>query len=181
MTLEDELSGTIQAAGAFLDAGDQLTGVLAAEPSAGRRIYLCAYSRAEGHAWLALDDGGKPVSDRALVREVVSIVSLCELAEETAGGGDVPALRAQLADLRETENPEGIEEAEAAAAALDAIMVPPPRVASLAYLDAIGTAAARLERALGETGASPFGAAMRSGADAVEQLADDVERTYKIP
>jgi hypothetical protein len=58
---------------------------------------------------------------------------------------------------------------------------PEPRVASSAYLDAIGSASRRFELALGESGASPFAAAMQSALAAVEELMDDVERTYKLP
>jgi hypothetical protein len=157
--------------------------VLPAEPAPGLRVYLCAYAR-EGDgalAWLALDGSGEPIGDRALVRDAVSIVGLCELAEESAAGGDVEELRVQLAELRERERPDGIEEAEEAAAALAGVLADPPRLASLVYLDAIGTAATLLERALGEAGASPFALAMKSGTGAVDELSRDVERGYKRP
>jgi len=74
----------------------------------------------------------------------------------------------------------GIEEAEVAAASLVETLQPEPRVASGAYLDAIGTAARRLEQALGESGASPFAAAMQQGLIAVEELAAEVEGRYKL-
>jgi dTDP-4-amino-4,6-dideoxygalactose transaminase len=54
-------------------------------------------------------------------------------------------------------------------------------VASSAYLDALGVASQRLEQALGESGGSPFAAALRSAAAAVEELTADVERNYKLP
>jgi hypothetical protein len=114
------------------------------------------------------------------VREAASLAALCELAEESAGGGHLPELQARLAELRETDNPEGIEEAEAAAAALADTLQPEPRVASGAYLDAVGTAAHRLEQALGESGASPFAATMQAALGSVEELGDDVERNYKL-
>jgi hypothetical protein len=114
------------------------------------------------------------------VREAASLTALCEVAEESAGGGDLPELRARLAELRETEAPVGIEEAEEAAVALAGVLQPEPRVASGAYLDAIGSASRRLEETLGEGGASPFAAAMQSALGAVEELAADVERTYKL-
>ena len=84
-------------------------------------------------------------------------------------------------ELRETEAPAGIEEAEAAAAALAEMLQPEPRVASSAYLDAIGSASRRLEQALGESGASPFAAAMQSALGSVEELTADVERNHKVP
>jgi hypothetical protein len=181
MALEDELGSVAGAAQAHAGPGETLVGVVAAEPSAGHRLYLCAYARGESLGWLVVDDAGAPLGDRALVRDTVSITALCELAEETAGGGDVPGLRAQLAALRAAEAPEGIEAAEEAAAALETTLRPPPRVASLAYLDEIGTAVQRLERTLGEVGGSPFAEAMKVGAGAVEELTRDVEQGYKRP
>jgi hypothetical protein len=157
-------------------------GIVPTEPG-GSRIYLCAYARGDGTkpAWLALDEEGHAVADRALIRDAVSLAALCELAEESAGGGDLGELRARLVELRLTENPEGIEDAELAAAELQQTIAAPPRVASLAYLDAIGAAAARLEQALGETGGSPFAEAMNSGVAAADGLATDVLGSYKSP
>jgi hypothetical protein len=152
--------------------------VLATE-TLGRRVYLCAFSSAEGHSWLAFGDDAQPVTERRLVREAASIAALCEVAEESAGGGHLAELRSRLAELRETDNPEGIEEAEAAAAFLADTLQPEPRVASGAYLDAIGSSSRRLEQALGESGPSPFAAAMQSAMAAVEGLSDDVDRNYK--
>jgi hypothetical protein len=181
VSLEDELDAAATTAGTFAGDGEQLAGVVAAEPSAGLRVYVCAYRRGEDErlSWLALDGGGEPLGDRLLVRDAVSIVGLCELAEECAGGGDVPELRRQLADLKSRHDPPGINEAQAAAAALETAIATPPRIATLAYLDAIGAAASKLERALGEMGSSPFARAMQSGSAAVDELADDVERNYK--
>jgi hypothetical protein len=181
MPLEDELSAAAEVARAFAEADEELAGVVAGEPAEGVRVYLCAYRKSMGEelSWLALGRDGQPLADRALVREVVSIVGMCELAEESAGGGALAELRAQLAELRRVERPQGIEEAETAAAELEGTILAAPRLASLGYLEAVGTAAAKLERALGEIGASPFAAAMRSGTGAVEELARDVERNYK--
>nr|MBA2475574.1 hypothetical protein [Actinomycetota bacterium] len=44
-----------------------------------------------------------------------------------------------------------------------------------------GMATRRLERALGEDGASPFAAAMQSATGVVEALAHEVEERYKQP
>lgn len=179
MAVVDDVGRIAAAAAAFAEPGEELAGVLAAE-TLGCRVYLCAFRSAEGHSWLALDHDAQPLADLRLVREAASLAALCEVAEESAGGGDLPELRARLTELRETEAPEGIEEAEDAAAALAELVQAEPRVASGAYLDAIGSAARRLEHALGETGASPFTAAMQSALGAVEELTDDVERTYKL-
>jgi hypothetical protein len=93
----------------------------------------------------------------------------------------LPELRARLAELRETDRPLGIEDAEAAAASLAETLQPEPRVASSAYLDAIGSASRRFEQTLGEDGPSPFAAAMQAALGSVEELADDVERNHKVP
>ncbi len=180
MALSEEVEQIATAAAGFAEAGEKLTGVLVTE-TLGRRVYLCAFASAERTAWLALDDAARPVSDARLVREAASIAALCEVAEESAGGGDLSELRARLAEIRETEAPQGIEEAEAAAAALADLIRPELRVASGAYLDAIGTAARRLEAALGDSGGSPFASMMQSAIGTVEELTADIERNYKLP
>jgi hypothetical protein len=180
MSLEDDIAAAREAAVRHADPGEELIGIIPAEPT-GERVYVCAYERGGESAWLALDAGGRPLADRALVRDAVSIAALCELAEENAGGGDLGDLRARLLELRLTENPEGIDEAEVAAAELQQTIAPPPRVATLVYLDAIGRAAARLEEALGAAGGSPFAEAMKNGLAAADELAAKVERSYKGP
>jgi hypothetical protein len=180
MTIGEEVGRIAAAAAGFASEGEELAGVLAAE-TLGRRVYLCAFESPGGHAWLALDGSAEPLTDRRLVREAASLAALCEVAEESAGGGHLPELRARLAELRETDHPHGIEEAEAAAAALADALQPEPRLASGAYLDALGSASRRLEHALGETAASPFAEALRSAAPAVEELTEQVERGYKLP
>jgi hypothetical protein len=180
MAVADDVARIAAAAAAFAKPGEDVAGVLVAD-TLGRRVFLCAFESAEGHGWLALDDDARPLTGQRLVREAASLAGLCEVAEESAGGGDLLELRARLAELRETEAPVGIEEAEAAAAALSATLQPEPRVASGAYLDAIGAAARRLEQALGESRASPFAVAMQAAVGSVEELAADVERNHKVP
>lgn len=180
-TLGEQLRALAAVAAGFADAGEELAGVIAAEPAAGLLLYLCAYRRDEALTYLAFDPEGNPVIDRELVLDAVSIVGLCELAEESAAGGDVNELRRRLADVAEREAPPGVEDADAAAAALEETLEEAPRLASVAYLDALGAAATRLEQALGEVGNSPFGRAMSAGHGAVEALAEDVESNYKRP
>jgi hypothetical protein len=179
VALADDLE---RVAAAAAGASDGLTGVLATEPASGRRIYLCAFEIPEqGRTWLAVDDAGEPVGDRREIRDAVSIAALCEVAEEAAFPGDLDELRAQLVALRISEAPEGIEEAEQAARALQHVLGAPPHLASPARLDAIGEAARRLERALDPTAPSPFTSAMRSAAAVADALWADVESAYRGP
>jgi hypothetical protein len=60
-------------------------------------------------------------------------------------------------------------------------IVPPPRVATNAYLDALGAAARRFEHERGNRGPSPFGSALESAFAAVEELADQVVARHKTP
>ena len=62
-----------------------------------------------------------------------------------------------------------------------AAIVPPPRVATNAYLDALGAAARRFEHEHGSRGPSPFGSALESAFAAVEELADQVVARHKTP
>ena len=115
MGLGEDLLRIAGAASAYAADGEEVAGVLAAEPSTGARVYLCAFEGPLGRAWLALDDAARPLDERARVRAAASIAALCELAEESSGGGELEALRGRLRQLRLTENPPGIEEAEEAA------------------------------------------------------------------
>src|ERR671933_198508 len=120
MGLREELERMAELAGRFAAPGETLAGILAAEPGPGARVHLCAFADEAGaRSWVALDTEGEPITSRAAVREAVSIAALCELAEETAVGGDLERLRADLATLRVTEGAPGIEEAEAAAAEVE--------------------------------------------------------------
>jgi hypothetical protein len=179
--LAEELDRAASAAAGFAEDGEEVAAVLAAEPAPGMRVYVCAYERGPERAWLVLDGAGAPVTGRAAVREAVSIAALCELAEEAAGGGDLQDLRAQLVALRLREDPPGIEEAEQAALELERVVGAGARVASPGYLDEVGGATRRLERALGEEGPSPFAAAMQAAISAVESLTLEVEQRYKRP
>ncbi len=181
MALSDDLDRIGVVAEGFAAAGERLAGMLAAAPLDAGRVYLCAYESGDGHAWLAFDDAGRPLADRRAVRDAASLAGLCEVAEESAGGGDLPELVARLAEIRATEAPAGIEEAELAAKALLETIEPEPRLATTAYLDRLGAAARRLEQALGEDGASPFAVAMQQAVPAVDELAAEVERRYKGP
>ena len=179
MALPEDLETIAEAAAPHAVHGEELSGVLAAELTDGRRVYLCAFRAGETVSWLALDDEGEPVTSRERVREAASLVALSELAEESAGGGELDELHAKLVALRLTENPEGIEAAEEAVLALQRTLGAPPRLATAAYLDEVGVATKRLETALGESGSSPFAEAMKASAGAVQSFTADVETNYK--
>jgi len=178
--LSDELQAIAAVAAGHAAPGEELEGVLAAEPGPGRRVYLCAFAAGEARSWIALDRDGAPLERRELVREAASIAGLCELAAETAGGGALEELRAELVALRLRENPPGIDEAEDAALALERVVGTEPRLATPSFLDEVGAATRRLEAALGET-SSPFAEVMRHAHTTVDALVDDVERSYKRP
>jgi hypothetical protein len=175
MTLSDDLARIAVAASQH----GAVTGVLAAEPAGGRRFYLVALGDGDDRKWLLVDSDGEPVDRRNDVRESASIVAMCELAADLAGGGELEELRSRLAQVRMVEQPPGIEEAESAALALERVVGAPPRVASPAYLDEVGAATIELERALGEL-SSPFSEAIRAGTGAVDGFVREVEREYLV-
>jgi hypothetical protein len=173
MGLEEDL---VRIAGAATAHGD-VTAVLAAEPASGMRRYLVALGEDVERRWLVLDDAGAVVTLRDEIRDTASIVAMCELAEDLAGGGDLEQLRVEQARVRIVEQPPGIAEAEEAALGLERALGAPPRLATPAFLDAVGAATVALERALGET-SSPFSAAIRGATGAVDEFVREVERDY---
>jgi hypothetical protein len=182
VALSDDLEQIAEAAAAFAAPGECVTGILAAEPLHAGRVFLCAYAAGdERPAWLALDAAGAPVASLSVVREAAKLAALCEVAEESAGGGDLPQLRQRLREIRETEAPEGIEAAELAAAELAETLEAEPRLATTDYLDRVGAAVRRLEQALGDDSGSPFAAALQQALPAVDEVAAEVERRYKGP
>jgi hypothetical protein len=176
MALAEDLERIAAAAARY----GAIAGVLAAEPGRGRRRYLVALGDDASRQWLVLDDDGAPVTGLDDVRATASIVAMCELTADLAGGGDLEELRSQLAKVRMVEQPPGIEEAEEAALALERIIGAPPRLATPAYLDDVGTATLALERTLGNV-SSPFSEALRAGTGAVDDFVRDVERGYTLP
>jgi hypothetical protein len=162
--------------------GATLSAVLAAEPALGARGYLCAFESEDGsRSWLVLDHDGEPVSALKDVRDVVVIAALCEIAEESAFGGDLDELLSQLVALRLTESPPGIDEAEEAVRALQRVIGVPPQLATSARLDELGAAARRLEQALDPVAASPFTAALKASQGTIEELRKEIEQAYLIP
>jgi hypothetical protein len=179
VALQEDLERVAQAAAPFADDGEELAGILAAESPAGGRVYLCAFRNGGEVSWLALDEAGKPVTARERLREAATLVALAEIAEESAGGGELDELRSKLVALRLTENPPGIDEAEEAVLQLQQTLGGAPRLATPQYLDDVGGATKRLEEALGGPGSSPFAEAMKASAGAVQAFSADVEANYK--
>jgi hypothetical protein len=181
--LADDLARIAGLAAAHAAEGEAVVGVLASEPTPGVVVYLCALGSDDGvQGWIGLDEAGAPVTDRRLVRDAAAIAALCELAGEAAFPGDLDELRARLVQLRMTERPPGIEEAEEAAATLQRVVGAPPTMATPARLDALGEAARRLEAALSEaSGASPFATAMHRSQGAVDGLLAEIEEGYRLP
>jgi hypothetical protein len=181
VALADDLEHAAASALAHAGAGDAVSGVLATEPAPGRRLYVCSVDGADGtRAWVAVDADGALVASRADVRAAVSIAALCEVAVDAAGGGDLDGLIASLADLREREAPEGIEDAEDAARALREVVGAPPQLATPGRLDEIGVATRRLEQELDPGGPSPFSAALKAAQGAVQELQREVEAGYLV-
>jgi hypothetical protein len=183
--LPDDLALVATHAAPYALAGEHVVGVMAAETEQGRRVYLCALGTGDGSGpagWISLGSGGAPVADRDTVREAVSIAALCEVAGDAAFPGDLDELRARLVQVRITEAPPGIEEAELAAAELQRTLGVPPQLATPARLDAIGAAALRLEAALSDASAgSRFGDAMRRAQTAVDAVVREVEAGHRVP
>ena len=85
MELERDLRRIAEAAARHAAEGEDVSGIVPAEPAGGIRLYVCAYSGGEGTTWLVFDATGVPVEDRSLVHEAVSIAALCEVAEDAVG------------------------------------------------------------------------------------------------
>jgi hypothetical protein len=181
VSLPDELERIAGAAAALASAGERVAAVLPTEASPGARAYLVAFEDGAERSWVALDGDANTLTSRSAVRDAVTIAALCELAAESAGGGDLDELRAQLVALRLTEAPPGIEEAEEAVAALQRAVGAPPQLASPERLDRIGAAARRLELALDPAAGSPFAAAMGAAQGAVDELTREIESGYRLP
>jgi hypothetical protein len=180
--LADELERIAELAAGHARPGDAVSAVIATEPASGRRVYLVAFDDADGYrSWLAIDGEGAAITLRRELREAITVAVLCEVASDAAGGGDLDALIARIQELRETDGPPGIEDAEKAALALRAVVAEPPQLATPTRLDEIGAATRRLEQELDPSTASPFAAAMRSSEGAVAELQREIEAGYRLP
>jgi hypothetical protein len=154
--------------------------VLAAgQPASGRRSYLVAFGAGDDRSWLVLDATFEPVAERERVREVASIVVICRLAAELAGGGQ-PRGAAAARGGEDDRAAAGDREAEEAALALERAIGAPPIVASPVYLDEVGARTRELETALGEQG-SPFSASLAASSGTDEAFVTEVEARHVVP
>jgi hypothetical protein len=181
VTLLAELERIAAGAAAYAPEGGVVGAVLAAESTPGLRTYLCSFETTDGsRSWLVLDDAGAAIASRRDIRDTVAIAALCEIAAESAVGGDLDELLSQLVALRLTEGPEGIDEAEEATRALQRTISTPPQLASPGRLDEIGAATRRLEQALDPAAPSPFTAALKGAHGTIDELLEEVEQTYRV-
>ena len=119
--LDRDLRRIAEAAGRHAAEGEEVSGIVPAEPASGIRLYVCAYSGAEETSWLVLDATGVPVEDRSLVLGAVSIAALCEVAEDAVGvEPDAPRV-ASPALLDELGAQAGTEVAAAVKGAVEAV------------------------------------------------------------
>jgi hypothetical protein len=125
MGLDDDLRLIAEAAVVFAADGEELVGIVPAEPASGLRLYVCAYGREDEATWLVLYASGIPVEKRALVREAVSIAALCEVAEEAAGiepKAPRVASPAYLDELGSSSGPELAGAVKSATATVDELL-----------------------------------------------------------
>ena len=99
MDLDQELRRIAEKAVIYCRDGEELAGIVPAEPGKGGRVYVCAYRDGDETSWLVLDADAKPVDDRVLVKDAVSIAAMCELAEEAGGGENGEPVLATVAHL----------------------------------------------------------------------------------
>jgi hypothetical protein len=93
MGLDEDLRTVADAAVRYCADGEELAGIVPAEPGSGVRVYVCAYRDGDRTSWLVLDADAEPVEDRSLVRDAVSIAALYELADEVAASDGEPEAR----------------------------------------------------------------------------------------
>jgi hypothetical protein len=125
VALEQDLRRIAERAAGYATEGEEVAGIVPAEPASGIRLYVCAYGSEEATSWLVLDATGVPVSDRELVRDAVSIAALCEVAEEAAGvepGSARVASPALLDDLGASAGPEVAEAVKAGAETVEELV-----------------------------------------------------------
>ena len=156
MASEDQLLAAAAAAKPFATAGEQVVGVLVADPFDRGFVYLCALGPpAEDEdfddevpelGWVAVDAEGVALAETRRVQEAAMLAALCETAEEAALVPDA----AEIAEAAERALALAGEERADLRAALDAAHVAALaaaahgdglRVARTGYVDELAAAA----------------------------------------
>jgi hypothetical protein len=142
---------------------------------------------------MALPDDLERIATAAQERGPVSGILAAELLDGTrvylcsyeSGGwlalGDDGAPRTSRREVHTAASLSALCEVAEDAVGDAAAVVPPPRLASDGYLDALGAAARLAEKAAGILGPSPFGAALEYALPAVEVLAEQVVERHLTP
>ena len=147
-------------------------------PSRGGASTLLDRRRGRNPRLARRSRGRHGVSSRAAVRAAVSIAALCEVAVDTAGGGDLDGLIAASPTCARARL-QGIEDAEEAARALRCHRrATAARVAGTARRDRPATRARAGAR---PRGPSPFSAALRAGQGCVSEFQREIEAGYRRP
>ncbi|MDX6621889.1 MAG: hypothetical protein QOK36_4275 [Gaiellales bacterium] len=156
MASEDQLLAAAAAAKPFATAGEEVVGVLVADPFDHGLVFLCALGPpAEDDddpddvpelGWIAVDGDGLALGDDRRVQEAAMLAALCETAEEAAlvpGAAEIAEAAERALALAGEERPElraaleaTREGALAAAAFGDGL-----RVARTGYVDQLADAA----------------------------------------
>jgi hypothetical protein len=123
VALDQELRRIAEVAVTYCKDGEELVGIIPAEPAVGERLYVCAYRDGDETAWLVLRADGSPVEDRSAVRDAVSIAALYELAEEAAGSPE-EELRVASPELLDSlsASPNAVEAIKAGTATVDELL-----------------------------------------------------------
>ena len=154
MTVTDDLEAAAAAGGRHAAPGERVAAVMVAEPGLDERVYLVAFESGDELGYLALDERLEPLGDRRLVRDAVVMIGLAERAEEASSAIQADELTGLFSDAATELRRAGLEQQAAAARAvveaLERLSTASqgPRVATAAYLDAIGAASGRLAIAL---------------------------------
>jgi hypothetical protein len=157
VTLVDRLEEAHAVAAVHAAPGEEVVGVLPAEPGTGERVYVLAFSsQDETLSYLAIDSRHEPIRDRQLVRDAATILALSERAEEASGammsGELIERFASTAQQLRELGEEAGAAACRVALEALRELETAAagPRVASPVFLDSVAYAAADVGAALGE-------------------------------
>ena len=157
MTLEQELEAAAAAARPHA-SGQPVVAVMAARPGRSDRVYLVALGCGDDPAYLTLDAGLAPVTDRRLVRDAVVMLGLAERAEEASIAIHADRLEEEFAAAQAALERAGRAEQSAAASDVRVALAElsrvadGPRVATPEYLDRLGAASGRLAVALNAYG-----------------------------